>query len=54
MNESFYDDDIWSSPDILNKEVVAEHIKKYAEDKAESTKLLLDPFVDGETFLRYW
>ena len=54
MNDKFYDDDIWSNPDIVDKQVVVEHINKYAEDKVESTNLLLKPFVNGETFLRYW
>ena len=54
MNQQFYDDDIWSHDDIVDRQIVTEHINKYAEDKLESINLLLNPFVNGETFLRYW
>ncbi|MDY6783089.1 MAG: hypothetical protein SW833_11175 [Cyanobacteriota bacterium] len=54
MNPQFYDDDIWGSQDIIDKAVVQKRIEKYALDKEESRRLLYDPFVEGQTFLRYW
>lgn len=45
---------IWSHSDITDRQIVAEPIHKYAKNKSESTHLLLTPFVNGKTFLRYW
>lgn len=54
MNDNFYDDNMWQHSDILEKKIVEKHIDKYAENKTKSKELLLKPFVEGKTFLRYW
>jgi predicted AlkP superfamily phosphohydrolase/phosphomutase len=56
-NSKFYDDGMWDSEPILDKDVVIEHWKKYFSDDDYSVKnfkeQIVDKFVEGETFLLY-
>lgn len=52
-NAQFYDDDMWSSDDVVELKVLKEHYDKYFLD-SNFQENVIDKFVEGETFVGYW
>lgn len=57
QNKQFMDDDIWSGPCILKKEVLLDHWTKYFSFdefcRNEFKTNIIDKFIEGETFVIY-
>ena len=50
-NKQFYEDDMWDSPCVVDKETLITHHKKYFSTEFETN--IIDKFVEGETFVIY-